>query len=62
MRRRGHGCRIRRSAIRAWRGERANLAEMLMSDVRPGDVVITMGAGDITRTGRELLAGLRKKA
>lgn len=46
----------------AWRGERANLAEMLMSDVRPGDVVITMGAGDITRTGRELLAGLGKKS
>jgi UDP-N-acetylmuramate-alanine ligase len=27
--------------------------------VREGDVVITMGAGDITRTGPELLEALR---
>ena len=46
----------------AWRGERANLAETLAAEVRERDVVITMGAGDITRTGRELLAGLRRKA
>ena len=46
----------------AWRGERANLAETLASEVRDRDVVITMGAGDITKTGRELLAGLRQKA
>jgi UDP-N-acetylmuramate-alanine ligase len=24
--------------------------------IRPGDVVLTLGAGDITKTGRELLA------
>lgn len=46
----------------AWRGERANLAATLAAEVRAGDVVITMGAGDITRTGRELLAGLRTRA
>ncbi len=39
-----------------WRGPRDDLAEALANDVRDGDVVVVMGAGDITRTGRELLA------
>jgi UDP-N-acetylmuramate--alanine ligase len=42
----------------AWRGERAALAERLAATAREGDVVITIGAGDITRTGPELLARL----
>jgi UDP-N-acetylmuramate--alanine ligase len=42
----------------AWRGPRAELAPALAEDVREGDVVITLGAGDITRTGRELLKRL----
>ena len=46
----------------SWRGERAVLAEALAESVREGDVVITMGAGDITKTGRELLARLRRAA
>lgn len=46
----------------AWRGDRTTLADALASTVREGDVVITMGAGDITKTGRELLARLRKAA
>jgi len=46
----------------AWRGERAELAGALASAVSAGDVVITMGAGDITRTGPELLARLRARA
>ncbi|MFI5238280.1 MAG: UDP-N-acetylmuramate--L-alanine ligase, partial [Gemmatimonadales bacterium] len=37
-----------------WRGERAALATALAGEVRSGDVVITVGAGDITRTAREL--------
>ena len=41
-----------------WRGTRGQLAEALARDVREGDVVLTMGAGDITRTGPELLARL----
>jgi UDP-N-acetylmuramate--alanine ligase len=43
-----------------WRGERAGLAGALASDVRGGDVVITVGAGDITRSAgelREMLTG-----
>ncbi len=42
----------------AWTGERSALAEALLAVVRDGDVVITMGAGDITRTGPELLQRL----
>jgi UDP-N-acetylmuramate--alanine ligase len=37
-----------------WQGARADLATALTSFVRDGDVVITIGAGDITRTGPEL--------
>ena len=42
----------------AWRGERPALAEALAKSVKAGDVVFTVGAGDITRTGPELLARL----
>jgi UDP-N-acetylmuramate--alanine ligase len=35
--------------------ERRDLAAVLVQEVRPGDVVVTMGAGDIWRTGEELL-------
>ena len=42
----------------AWRGVRGDLARALAAAVRPGDVVLTLGAGDITRTGPELLAVL----
>ncbi|HJR42951.1 MAG TPA: UDP-N-acetylmuramate--L-alanine ligase [Gemmatimonadaceae bacterium] len=46
----------------AWRGERHDLAAALQHAVRSGDVVLTMGAGDITRTGPELLARLTEDA
>ena len=46
----------------SWRGERQALAEALAAGVRDGDVVITMGAGDITKTGPELLARLQRAA
>jgi len=42
----------------AWTGERHALAEALAGAVREGDVVLTLGAGDITRTGPELLQRL----
>ncbi len=41
-----------------WSGSRDALAAALEDRVRPGDVVLTIGAGDITRTGPELLARL----
>jgi UDP-N-acetylmuramate--alanine ligase len=43
----------------AWMGSRAGLAEALAAFVKEGDVVLTVGAGDITKTGPELLALLR---
>lgn len=35
-------------------------AEAVVADARPGDLVITMGAGDVTRLGQELVARLQK--
>ena len=43
----------------AWRGERRELARVLARDSRTGDVVVFMGAGDITESGPELLALLQ---
>jgi UDP-N-acetylmuramate--alanine ligase len=45
-----------------WVGPRTALTEALLARIEPGDVVITLGAGDITRTGPELLARLRGEA
>jgi UDP-N-acetylmuramate--alanine ligase len=39
----------------AWRGNRGGLAAAIAADAREGDVVVFMGAGDITRSGPELL-------
>jgi len=46
----------------AWRGKRDELADALAAAVQSGDVVITVGAGDITKTGPELLERLRADA
>lgn len=45
----------------AWQGPRVELAAGLSGAVKPGDVVITIGAGDITKTGSELLALLKAR-
>jgi UDP-N-acetylmuramate--alanine ligase len=42
-----------------WTGPRASAAAALAAFVREGDVVFSIGAGDITKTGPELLALLR---
>ena len=39
-----------------WAGPRTGIAQALKDRVQPGDVVITLGAGDITRVGPDLLA------
>jgi UDP-N-acetylmuramate--alanine ligase len=46
----------------AWQGSRSELAEALARGVEPGDVVITIGAGDITKTGAELKALLEARS
>jgi UDP-N-acetylmuramate--alanine ligase len=38
------------------------VAERVADAVRPGDVVVTMGAGDVTMLGKEILAALQVKA
>src|SRR4051812_45178752 len=44
----------------AWRGERGAVAAALAAAVREGDVVVMIGAGDITKTGPELLERLAR--
>jgi UDP-N-acetylmuramate--alanine ligase len=46
----------------AWRGPRTALAANLAPTICPGDLVVTMGAGDVTRVGPELLAALGSRA
>jgi UDP-N-acetylmuramate--alanine ligase len=54
---------LRRSGGRLqWRGRREELARALADYVQNGDAVITLGAGDITKTGAELLARLAAPA
>ncbi len=42
-------------------GDRARLPAAALAKLRAGDIVLTLGAGDITRLGPELLAALAKK-
>ena len=42
-----------------WRGAVSALASALSGAVRAGDLVVTMGAGDVTRVGPALLAAHR---
>ncbi|HEX6250520.1 MAG TPA: UDP-N-acetylmuramate--L-alanine ligase [Gemmatimonadaceae bacterium] len=52
----------RRGSPSLWSGARSELAPALSQQARQGDVIITMGAGDITLTAyelRDLLAGER---
>jgi UDP-N-acetylmuramate--alanine ligase len=46
----------------AWRGAVSALAPALASAMRPGDLIVTMGAGDVTRVGPVLLATPRPAA
>jgi UDP-N-acetylmuramate--alanine ligase len=52
--------RAGRSAV--WQGSRPDLCEALAGFAKEGDVVITIGAGDITRTGPELRQRLETRA
>jgi UDP-N-acetylmuramate--alanine ligase len=48
------GAMARAGRTVSWQGSRTDLADALAAFVVDGDVVITIGAGDITRTGPEL--------
>ena len=54
MKKAGHGVQ--------WQGPRSELADALSAFVVEGDVVITIGAGDITRTGPELKTRLEGRS
>jgi UDP-N-acetylmuramate--alanine ligase len=41
--------------------DKKDIVDLLMEIVRPNDIVITVGAGDIWQVGRELLTRLREK-
>jgi UDP-N-acetylmuramate--alanine ligase len=41
-----------------WRGTREELPAALAAQVLPGDVVLTVGAGDVTKVGPALLEEL----
>jgi len=45
-----------------WQGPRDDLASALENFVEDGDVVLTIGAGDITKTGAELRDRLQSRA
>lgn len=47
------------AGVMQWLGPQHDAAAALRAIVRAGDVVVTMGAGDITKTGPELLEALR---
>ena len=38
------------------------VAERVAAAANPGDVVVTMGAGDVTMLGKEILAALHTRA
>ena len=52
---------MKQSTPPLWRGTREELAIALANEVKEGDVVLTMGAGDITKTGPELLGMLQNR-
>ena len=52
---------VRMGRAPAWTGARPALAAALAGMARAGDLVVTMGAGDVTRSGPELLALLRNE-
>ena len=45
-----------------WQGPRSELCDALAGFVTDRDVVITIGAGDITRTGQELKQRLESRS
>jgi UDP-N-acetylmuramate--alanine ligase len=52
----------RAGAETIWLPERPAVARAVSGLVRPGDVVLTLGAGDVTSVGPELLGMLRGRA
>ena len=49
----------RAGAATVFEADRPAVGRRVLGLIRPGDVVLTLGAGDITRVGPELLQWLR---
>jgi UDP-N-acetylmuramate--alanine ligase len=49
----------RSGADTTFEGDRAAVTSTVLRLVKPGDVVLTLGAGDITRVGPELAGKLK---
>jgi UDP-N-acetylmuramate--alanine ligase len=45
-----------------WQGPRSAVCAALVDAIRDNDLVVTMGAGDVTRVGPELLAARQQAA
>jgi len=56
------GALRRAGGVLAWHGLRADLVPALLSEARSGDVVLTLGAGNITSAARDLFADLEGRA
>jgi UDP-N-acetylmuramate--alanine ligase len=41
--------------------DKKDVAQKLLDEVRPGDLVIALGAGDINASARQLVASLEKE-
>jgi len=55
------GIRSRGHKTARYMGDRTTLPQEVARDLEPGDMIITLGAGDVTRLGPEILDELRKK-
>ncbi len=55
------GARVRADVLQ-WRGARDVALHAVLDIARDGDVIITMGAGDVTQTGPEILGALRSRS
>ena len=42
-----------------YEAERREMAETIVRETEPGDVLLTLGAGDVYKLGEEILHGLR---
>jgi UDP-N-acetylmuramate--alanine ligase len=50
-----------RRAPLVWRPSLDEVVDYLLDELREGDVLVTIGAGDVTTVGPRVLAGLRER-
>lgn len=55
------GIRSRGHKTARFLGDRSTIPAEVVRDLEPGDMIVTLGAGDVTRLGPEIVEELRKK-